>query len=171
MAPSIQWRDLYEEVIHLCDSLESVPEECECGNAETHLEGACRCCHGHTAGSPASPDQPHCGERIARLRADLTLLCEDFQGVAGLVQKGARIAGPLAARRDLLLVAGDLGRILATLEDLDRAVAGFRRSCAIADMKQVKRQGAALLARCKKFGEDLARRPNDGSKLEPGPEE
>lgn len=167
MAGSKQWREVCDEVTALCDTLEGIPEKCECGDAQAHLDGVCRCCHGHVAERVASSSQLHCGERIAQLRADLALLCEDFRKAAGPVQKSATGEQGLEVRREILMAAGDLGRIVTALEDLDRAVVGFRRSCSMTDMKQVKRQSASLLARCKKVGEDLARRPGDGSELEP----
>jgi hypothetical protein len=160
-----------DEVTALCDTLERIPENCECGDAQAHLEGACRCCHGHVAESAGSSGQPRCGERIAQLRADLALLCEDFTKAAGPVQKGATGGQGLEIRRELIMAAGDLGRILTALEDLDRAVVGFRRSCSAADMKQVKRQSTSLLARCKKVDAELARGLIDGKEIEPTGEE
>ena len=171
MAGSKQWREVCDEVTALCDTLERIPEKCECGDAQAHLEGACRCCHGHVAESVASSSQLHCGERIAQLRADLALLCEDFKKAAGPIQKGATGEQGLEVRREILMAAGDLGRIVTALEDLDRAVVGFRRSCSMADMKQVKRQSTSLLARCKKLNAELARSLLDGNEEEPTEEE
>jgi len=174
MAGSKQWREVCDEVAALCDTLERIPEKCECGDAQAHLEGACRCCHGHVAESAASSGRSRCGERIAQLRADLALLCEDFRRAAGPVQKGATGGQGLEVRRELVMAAGDLERILSALEDLDRAVVGFRQSCSIADMKQVKRQSTSLLTRCKKVDEELActstvitRHPVPGVQLTP----
>jgi hypothetical protein len=171
MAGSKQWREVCDEVTALCDTLERIPEKCECGDAQAHLEGACRCCHGHVAESAGSSGQPRCGERIAQLRADLALLCEDFTKAAGPVREGAMGEQGMEVRRELLMAAGDLGKILTALEDLDRAVIGFRQSCSIADMKQVKRQSTSLLARCEKVDAELARGLIDGKEIEPTGEE
>jgi hypothetical protein len=57
------------------------------------------------------------------------------------------------------MAAGDLGKMLAALEELDRAVVGFRRTCSVAEMKKVKRHGASLLASCRKVDAALAAMP------------
>ncbi|MCI0567368.1 MAG: hypothetical protein L0Z52_04140 [Acidobacteria bacterium] len=162
-----RWQEVSEEVGRLCDALEKVPEACECGDAESHLEGGCRCCHGHASAGTISPGRPHCGERIEQLRADLALLCEDFKRAAGPFHKEATGEGRGQLRRELLLVAGDLSRMMAALEDLDRAVVGFQRTCSLSDMKGVKRHAAALLVHCRKVDAELARSPFDAAEMEP----
>jgi hypothetical protein len=57
------------------------------------------------------------------------------------------------------MAAGDLRKMLAVLEELDRAVVGFRRTCSVAEMKKVKRHGASLLASCRKVEAELAAMP------------
>lgn len=78
---------------------------------------------------------------------------------AAPLQRGASAGGSFQLRRDLVMAAGDLGKMLAALEELDRAVVGFRRTCSVAEMKKVKRHGASLLASCRKVDAALAAMP------------
>lgn len=166
MAVTREWHGVYEEVRRLCESLEKTPERCECGDAEAHLAAVCHCCHGHVAGTSATPGQPPCGERIAQLQADLALLCEDFKQASAPMTKGAKGDRGPEIRRALFLAADELGRIFRALEDLDRAVVGFRRTCSIVDMKRIKRESTSLLARCgevdKILGQAGPERPDPG---------
>ena len=66
MDPLQHRQDVYEEVVEFSGSLEYLPEECECGDAEAHLQWRRRCCHGHASGSRHGPGSEACGERIAR---------------------------------------------------------------------------------------------------------
>jgi len=155
MDPLRQWRDVYEEVIEFSGSLERLPEKCECGDAEAHLGGRCRCCHGHVPGSRHGPGGKACGERIARLRADLALLCEDFKRAAGAVQKEAPGPPQAEVRRGVLLAAGDLERIIADLALAGEAVVGFRKTCSASEMKQIKIHCAALREHCERIQRTL----------------
>lgn len=149
MDPLQQWQDVCEEVIEFSGSLERLPEECECGDAESHLGGRCRCCHGHASGSRHGPGGEACGERIARLRADLALLCEDFKRAAGAVQKEAPAHGEV--RRGVLLAAGDLERIIAALDLVGEAVVGFHKTCSVSEMSRLKSRCAALREHCEQI--------------------
>lgn len=152
-----RWLRFHEEVERFCGTLERVPEQCECGDAAAHLEGACRCCHGHLQ-DPSPAGEPRCAERIALLRADLTLLCEDFREAAQVHAAPGDGVG-LELRRALLLFAGELSAMLSAIDHLDRAVVGFQHTCSLSELKQVKRHAQALRQRCAKVDDQLAGMP------------
>jgi hypothetical protein len=150
-----QWRDLYEEVIQFSETIARLPEECECGNAEAHLEERCPCCHGHTRASEPQGHGERCSDVIERLHADLALLCEDFKRTAGPLEKVPRGESGPDVRRGVLVAASDLEKILQALGRVGEAVVGFLRTCSVSDMRHVKRHSAALRAHCDQINAGL----------------
>lgn len=152
-----QWRNLYGEVVRFTDAIQGLPEECRCGDADAHLEGRCRCCHGHRGASAPHGGAERCGDIVARLHADLSLLCEDFRRAGGALEKGSSGTSDLDVRRNAVLAAGDLEKTLLALERLGEAVVGFRTTCAMSEMRQVKRHSAALREHCDRLDAELGR--------------
>ena len=81
---------------------------------------------------------------LARLRADITMLRRDFSVVAEPLGGVALVKQRFELRRDVFLAAGDLDEILESFERVSHAVAGSRHTCAVADMRRVKRHCAEL---------------------------
>ena len=143
-----QWRNIYQEAIHLAEEVEGLPDECPCGDADAHLEGRCLCCERHERKSGPHAHHENCVAVLARMRADLAMLCEDFMGIAGPMKAVALDAQKLELRRDIFLTANDLQQIAQALERMGEAFVGFRQSCALTEMRSVKRSSAELREHC-----------------------
>lgn len=134
------WLEIYQEAIQLCEVIEQLPEQCECGDAEAHLEGRCPCCskdhaqHGHGE---------NCSAILTRLRADLSLFCQDFAAVSAPMSAGVGTER-LELRRGIFLAASDLQQIVKGITRLNEAVVGFRRTCDLAELRGLKRHSADL---------------------------
>ncbi len=149
------WRNVYREAAQLCDTIERLPVDCQCGNADAHLTGRCRCGGGQVrAGSGTSGD---CDELIVSLRAALSLVWEDFKRLPEWTEDTVPADLRLDVRSGVYLAAGDLDHLLRALEHLSESVAGFRSNCVVTQMKSVKRCGAALRAHCDRLDNTLQR--------------
>lgn len=134
------WCEIYQEAIHLCEAIEALPDQCECGDAEAHLEGRCRCCG---KDKPAHGHGENCSAILTRLRADLSIFCQDFAAISVPMAAGV---GPerLELRRGIFLAAGDLQQIVKGVERVNDAVVGFRRTCDLSELRGLKRHGSEL---------------------------
>lgn len=150
-----KWRDVYEEAVRLCQSMEHVPEECPCGDADAHLAGRCACCGGHAQKHQEHPTGQSCKGLLASLRAEVVLFCEDFKRTAGPLEEAARDEVRPELRRDIFLTAADLEQLLATLDEANETVAGFLRTCTVSDLKRVKRHSVSLRAHCERLNSRL----------------
>lgn len=150
------WRNVYQEVISLAEQIEHLPDECPCGDADAHLNGHCQCCGAHPQAIRSEVHSQSCTDLLACLRADLALLCEDYMRVAGPMKAVALQTRWAALRREVLLTADDLQKIAAALERVDHAVLGFRRSCAVSEMRSLKRACAELRMHCEALNRELA---------------
>lgn len=151
-----QWSNVRQEAIALVEEIEHLPEECPCGDADAHLSGRCPCCGSHAQASPGRDHSQSCTELLASLRADFALLCEDFTRTAGPMRAVALGTRWTALRRDVVFTADDLQKIASALERVDHAVLGFRRSCAVSEMRSLKRACAELRVHCEALNRELA---------------
>lgn len=151
-----QWQNVYQEAISLVEEIESLPDECPCGDADAHLNRRCLCCGNHAQASQPQDHSQRCTDLLVCLRADLALLCEDFMRVADPMKAVAFQTRWAALRRDVLFTADDIQKIAGALERVDHAVVGFRRSCAISEMRSLKRACAELRMHCEALNRELA---------------
>ena len=139
-----RWRDIHEGAVRLCDTIERLPDECPCGDPDAHLEGQCPCCGGHPQQHIASGRHAGCTELLSNLRADFMLFVHDFKASVDPLETEVPDARRAEVRRGLFLAATDLDPVLRKLDGIDEAVVGFRRTCAVSDMKQLKRLARSL---------------------------
>ena len=151
-----QWQNVYKEAISLVEEIENLPDECPCGDADAHLNRRCLCCGNHSQANQPQDHSRRCTDLLVCLRADLALLCEDFMRVADPMKAVAFQTRWAALRRDVLFTADDLQKIAGALERVDHAVVGFRRSCAISEMRSLKRACAELRMHCEALNRELA---------------
>jgi hypothetical protein len=151
-----QWQNVYQEAISLVEEIENLPDECPCGDADAHLNHRCPCCGTHTQASHGRNHSQSCTELLVGLRADFALLCEDFTRTAGPMRAVALGTRWTALRRDVVFTADDLQKIAGALERVDHAVLGFRRSCAVSEMRSLKRACAELRVHCEALNRELA---------------
>ncbi|MCI0443998.1 hypothetical protein L0152_12395 [bacterium] len=136
------WSEIYQEAIQLCDSIERLPDQCECGDADAHLEGRCRCCNQN---EPAHGHGENCNTILERLRVDLSMFCRDFSTIASPIESAIGTEY-IQLRRGIFLAAADLQQIVKTVERVSEAVAGFRRTCDLTELRGIKRHTAELRA-------------------------
>jgi hypothetical protein len=149
------WQCIYEEAGQLADTVDRLPDACECGDSNTHLEERCRCCERHEQAADHHNGGVNCNTILARLRADLTMLSKDFFTVAGPLDGAALVRQRVELRRSVFLAADDLQQVLDAFERVSGAVAGFRHTCAVADMRRVKRHCAELREHCERVNGEL----------------
>ena len=135
------WEEVYGEALMLCSAIEKIPDSCECGKDAMHLEGHCPCCgDGHPEGGT------NCVEILSQLRADLLILCNDF----ALISKPVEVVpgNPAEMRRDMLLSGRELETISKTVQAVGDAVVGFRQSCDLQQLQNLKRHAVELRRYC-----------------------
>jgi len=150
-----QWHDIYQEAVQLSETIERLPDECECGDAEAHLEERCHCCGGHGRAREPHGHGETCTVLLSRLRADLAMLCADFSRVVGPVEAATLGTHRLELRQGIFLASSDLQQIVEALEQVNESVAGFRRTCAVSEMRRVKRHSATLREHCNRLDAEL----------------
>ncbi len=138
------WIEIYQEAIHLCDAIDSLPDHCECGDADAHLEGRCPCCREHKQSGEVLAHAENCTDLLTRLRADLAMLCQDFAQLATPIGTAAIGMKCLDLRRGIYLAAEDLHRIAKAVDRLQEEVMGFRRSCDLAELRGIKHRAPEL---------------------------
>jgi len=149
------WQNIHEEVVQLAEAVERLPDSCECGDADAHLEGRCHCCREHEAAGGTHAGGEDCNAVIGRLRADLAMLSEDFGAAAGPMEGAALERHRFELRRGVFLAAADLQQVVTAFKRVTESVAGFRVTCAIAEMRSVKRHCAELREHCDRVNEEL----------------
>lgn len=149
------WRQIHAEVVQLSDAMARVPDECECGDADAHLEGRCSCCASHTPAKKPPSTAESCLAIIDRLRADLSMLTKDFSVAAGTLDAMALGSQRLELRRGLFLTGSDLQHLVQTFEKAGESVAGFRRNCTLSELRRAKRNSVALREHCDRLNAEL----------------
>jgi hypothetical protein len=127
------WQSIYQQAVELSETVMVLPDQCECGDADAHLEGRCPCCRGpeQTRGRPGL----NCSAIIARLQDDLTMLSEDV-ALAGPPTEATALEGQRRElRRGVFLAATDLRRVVESFKRVTESVAGFRVDCTVSRMR------------------------------------
>lgn len=151
------WRTVCSEAAQLSDAVALLPDECECGDADAdaHFERRCGCCGGHKQASEHNGSGEKCPAILDRLRADIAALVKDFSSLAGPLELAAMAKQSVELRRGVFLTGSDLQQICEAFEQVDHAVMGFRRTCAVPELRRVKRRCAELRERCERISEFL----------------
>ncbi len=138
------WLEIYQEAIQLCDAIDKLPDHCECGDADAHLEGRCPCCREHRQSTEIHAHAEDCTVLLTRLRADLAILCQDFAQLATPIGAAAIGMKCLELRRGIFLAADDLGTISKAVGRIQEEVVGFRRTCDLSELRGIKHRAADL---------------------------
>lgn len=149
------WQSVRSGATQLLQAVDLLPDECECGDAGAHLEGRCSCCGGHKQVRRAEGTGVNCAAILDRLRADIATLAKDFSSLAGPLEMAAMARQRVELRRGVFLAASDLERISAAFERVDHAVMGFRRTCAVAELRRVKLRSTEFRDQCERINADL----------------
>lgn len=157
------WRSVSWEAARLSEAVERLPDACECGDPEAHLEGRCRCCGGHEPATIRQGSGENCVAILARLRADIMVLDKDFTALAGPLEAAALTMRSVELRRGVFLAANDLQRVFEAFQRVDHSVIGFRRTCATSELRGVKRHCAELREQCERINAELEEDGRDAS--------
>ena len=149
------WWSIGWEAMELCDTVERLPNVCECGDPEAHLEGRCRCCNGHKPIEEGPAREETCSAIIARLRTDVRILSKAFESAAGPVEGLNLLNGNVELRRGIFLAANDLQQALDAFTRITESVAGFRMNCSLTQMQRIKRHCVELLEVCRGINREL----------------
>ena len=150
-----EWREVHREAVQLCDAIERLPDECRCGDAGEHLGGRCPCCGERRRAGQTQDRGRDCSELLAGVQAAMSLFCEDLKRIAAPAADSAPTEMRLEVRQGVFLAASDLEHLMTALARVSQSVVGFRRTCAITEMKGVKRHGAALREHCDRLDAEL----------------
>lgn len=163
------WHDVLEDIRHLCRSLTALPDNCSCGDGQSHLRGSCVCCQAeHKDRVPVCED---CDSLLATLRPEMNTLTVDtwrlFPAVMDLLkprQQGITHAGAGALERHIASVtrraAADAAEvhIAAVIQIFERlVVAGeeFRAGCRTSHLRTLKTAATSLLAEVERLDRAL----------------
>lgn len=149
------WQNIYKETVQLADTVGRLPDACECGDGDAHLEGRCPCCDSHEPAGERHGHAENCNSLLARLHADLTMLSEDLALGGPPLEAFALERQRFELRRGVFLAANDLQQIVESFKRVSESVAGFRRDCAVSRMRAVKRHCAELREHCERVNADL----------------
>ncbi len=149
------WQSISEETVELAAAVERLPDKCECGDADAHLEGRCRCCSAHAQAGGRRDTGVNCNVVLARLQADLTMLSEDLALAGPPTETAALERQRHELRRNVFLAASDLHRAAEIFQRVADSVAGFRIDCAVSRMRAIKRHCAELREHCERVNGEL----------------
>jgi hypothetical protein len=147
------WQTIYQEAVELCEAIEALPDLCECGDADAHLEGRCPCC--------MRPEQTrgraglNCGAIIASIQADLAMLSEDVALAGPATEATALECQRRQLRRSLFLAVTELNRIVESFKRVTESVMGFRVDCMAARMRVIKQCCSELRDDCERVNTEL----------------
>jgi hypothetical protein len=162
------WRDVLDDIRHLCESLNALPDDCSCGDGRAHLAGRCACCQ-RTHEQPGSPKCEDCEDLLAKLRPVVTQLTVDtwqfFPSALDFLdlrdrQKGQASMGTPTRERHLAIVAREaavdtvarhISAVIGTFERLVAAVDEFRAGCGVSQLRALKAAATELLSEIQKL--------------------
>jgi hypothetical protein len=150
------WQSINTEATHLAETVERLPDACDCHDADAHLAGRCACCTKNEGSVGFNQEAESCDEILARLRADLTMLSEDLALAGPPMDAAALEKGRFELRRGVFLAGNDLQQILAAFKRLTESVAGFRRDCALSRLQAVKRYCKEFRDHCERVNAEMS---------------
>lgn len=150
------WRDILNDLRHLCASVTRLPDHCACGDGGSHLTGSCPCCH--AAHDPRLPDCPDCRALLVQLRPKVDTLIVDtvrfFPVVKILLTAPEWIAIQAEGRR----IESHISRVARTFDRLVAAADEFQSGCRASHLRTLKREAMTLLAEVQRLDDCLEKR-------------
>jgi len=165
----IGWRDVLDDLRHLCQSLKAMPDNCACGEGQSHLSGSCVCCRAeHKDRVPACED---CDSLLGKLRPEINTLTVDtwrfFPAVMDLLKpRQQRIKQPAAGALERHIasvsrqaaadaVERHVAAVIRTFERLVLAAEEFRAGCRTSHLRTLKTAASDLLAEVERLDRSL----------------
>ena len=138
------WRDILDDIRHLCTNLKALPDGCACGNGRSHLDGSCACCH--TVHRDRLPDCSDCDAVLARLRPEIDTLLVDTLRFFPVVRMllGTPPLEPVRAEGEG--IERHITAVVRTFERLVVAADEFQIGCRASHLEALKKTATELLA-------------------------
>lgn len=163
------WRDILDDIRHLCESLKTLPDNCACGDGRAHLSGSCACCRrAHEGNLPPCED---CDKLLATLTLAVNKLTVDtwqfFPSAPEFLDLRERQTGKVAvterehhvatvARQDVAgAVEHHIAAVIRTFERLVAAVDEFRAGCRASHLQALKTAADDLLTEVERLDRAL----------------
>jgi hypothetical protein len=140
------WLDVVDDLTELCHSLSELPDICECGNGQAHLQGRCPCCHRVT--HDRIPDCEDCDAQLARLRPAIDLLAVDTMRFFPALKEMLARAAPADVSSRATDLEGHIARLIRTFDALVVAADVFRADCRSSHLAVLKQLAASLKREC-----------------------
>lgn len=137
-----EMQDVYYGTLELAQEIKKIPSECDCGDAEGHLNGRCSCCaENKTSRAFSESSNNGCLTRLNRLRKAVSSLDAYLQEGSGRIepsQDSSELQGQLSLILSLVYqLARECERIQTDLDE-------FRKHCAADALLRIKEGGASL---------------------------
>lgn len=141
-------QDVYFDAMQLWETLEAIPPECDCWDAEAHLAGQC-CCVSAASGATGSEGalQQGCFARLESLNKNIEVLREDLHRE----RQQLRPEETAEVQRPVLLIENLVRNLDSTVELIEDRLKQFQATCAHADLQRVKESSGDLQARITKL--------------------
>ena len=151
------WRDILDDIGHLCTSLNSLPDDCACNNGVAHLSGSCVCCNDpHNNRIPSCDD---CGTLLTQLRARVETLTVDtirFFPVVRILLDRPQFA---TMRTDGESIEHHIAAVTRSFDRLALAAGEFEDGCRASHLRVLKATASALLRESQQLDERLEKTP------------
>jgi hypothetical protein len=81
-----KFQDVYFDAVRLREALEKIPQQCECMDADAHLEGKCCCAAAHQGGHRSTESEAEsskgCMKSISKLRDGIQWFQDDLRNLS-----------------------------------------------------------------------------------------
>ena len=133
-------KDVYFDAMKLQQELERIPPQCDCHDADSHLNGQCSCA-GHKPHRPDIGPGSGCVAYLEELNKDIEWLREDTRRERRQLRSG-EVSSDLEGR--LSLIGNLIDNLSFTLGHIEADLKEFRASCAYPDLERLKKRGGEL---------------------------
>lgn len=165
----VAWRDILDDIRHLCGSLQAMPDTCACGEGRLHLKGLCVCCE--TAPEHGGVACEDCESLLAKLQPEVNSLTVDtsrfFPIVMDLLESPRQARGPgtpAAIERHIASVARQaaadaierhIAAVIRAFEQVVAAADEFRGGCRASQLQTLKSAATDLLSEVERLDRAL----------------
>lgn len=147
------WRDILDDIRHLCTGLNALPEGCICGDAPSHLSGSCACCN--TVQRERITYCADCQAVLTALRREIDLLAVDTLRFFPVVKMLLTAPERESARADGDAIEPRIAAVIRTFDRLAAAVDEFRIGCRASHLGAIKQTTANLLVDANRLEQHL----------------
>ena len=136
-----QIQDVYFDCLNLCEVLESIPQTCDCLDADSHLAGKCCCASSWNEVGEEGISRDGNPLSLEKLRRSVNSFQKDFD------QERAQLSSPEVTNEfgsPLSLIEDTVRSIARSVERVEDNLNSFRSSCAQDALERLKAQSLDL---------------------------